>query len=116
MPVRAQDVLLRESASKAIEALQKREAADPAARSVLRRARALRAILLADALHGKVVRKPLPAALVEKHGIDNLYVEDLPSFWRLLYSVARLELKVFVVVVEIVDHGAYDHWFPGRGR
>lgn len=116
MAVRAQDVVLRASAAEAVAALEARQESDPVARSVLRRARGLRQILLADALHGEVVRKPLPLALVEKHGISNLYVEDLPNFWRLLYSVSRMELKLYVVVLEIVDHGTYDKWFPGRGR
>ena len=57
----------------------------------------------------------IPLGLLRKYNLDNLYVEDLPSFWRLLYTVARDRGERFVVVIEIVDHDAYSKWFPGRG-
>jgi len=41
---------------------------------------------------------------------------DLPSFWRLLYTIVRDRGERYIVIVEIVDHRAYDRWFPGRGR
>lgn len=44
--------------------------------------------MLKDCLHGEVVRKPsIPKNLKRTYGVENLYVEDLPSFWRLLYTV-----------------------------
>lgn len=116
MSIRAADVRLTEAAAKSLEHLEGQGKSDRSAAAIVRRVRSLRSVLLADALHGEVVKKPLPRALVAKHGVENLYVEDLPNFWRLLYSVPRLEGKPFVVVVEIVDHASYDEWFPGRGR
>ncbi len=56
----------------------------------------------------------IPRALREKHGLENLYVEDLPSFWRFLYTIVRDRGERYLVVVEIVDHGTYSKWFPGR--
>jgi len=45
--------------------------------------------LLSDCLHGEVVKRDrIPLALTAKYNLVNLYVEDLPAFWRLLYSVA----------------------------
>src|SRR5438552_967619 len=114
MGVRADDVTLSDEADAALSKLEK--SSDPKARSVAKRARTYRDVLLGDALHGEVVRKPLPPALVQKHGVENLYVEDLPGFWRLLYTIVRLGHERHVVVVEIVDHAQYDKWFPGRGR
>lgn len=115
--VAARDVLLSDAAARALDDLERRAArGDRKAASVARRARSLRAILLADALHGEVARRPLPRELVARHGIANLYVEDLPDFWRLLYTIIRQNDRAFVVVVEIVDHGTYDRWFPGRGK
>jgi hypothetical protein len=103
---------------RATDALSKLEATDSAeSRSIARRVRTLRPILLADCLHGEVVRKPaIPRSLSEKYGLENLFVEDLPNFWRFLYTVVRHSGKRMIVVIEIVDHRTYDRWFPGRGN
>lgn len=115
--VGARDVLLSDAAEAALREVDRRAASgDRRAAAIARRARALRGILLANALRGEVARKPLPRELVARHGIANLYVEDLPDYWRLLYSVTRQDDQAFVMVVEIVDHATYDRWFPGRGR
>ena len=112
---RAKDVLHSATAARALEDLEAVSGRD--SRSIARRARALRPILLADCLHGEVVKKDrIPEALRRKHGLENLFVEDLPSFSRFLYTIVRDRGERYVVVVEIVDHRAYDRWFPGRGR
>ena len=115
MGLRARDVVLSPSASEHLRRLER----DPARSSALmaRRIRSLRSVLLADCLHGEVVKKDrIPRVLRDTYGLENLYVEDLPSFWRLLYTIVRDRGERYVVVVEIADHEAYDRWFPGRGR
>ncbi len=114
MSIRADSVSLGDDADAALTNLE--ASRDPRARSVAKRARGYRAILLADALHGEVVKRPLPGALVKKHAVDNLHVEDLPDFWRLIYTIVRVGAERHIVVVEIVDHEIYGKWFPGRRR
>jgi len=115
MGLRAKEVVLSSAASQALKGLE--ESSDPASASIARRVRALKPILLADCLHGEVVKKNrIPRALRDRHGLENLYVEDVPSFWRLLYTIVRDRGERYVVILEIVDHGAYSRWFPGRGR
>lgn len=109
----AADVLLGESASEVLTRLE--EKGDARAKAIARRARSLRALLLANCLHGEVVRKPaIPGQLKTRYALENLYVEDLPDYWRLLYTIARRNGKPYVVIVEIVDHRAYTRWFPGK--
>lgn len=85
--------------------------------SAARRVRALKPLLLADCLHGEVVKKDrIPPGLRGKYGLENLYVEDLPSFRRLLYTIVRDRGERFIVIVDIVDHQEYSRWFPGRRR
>jgi len=106
-------VLLSETAGDALASLE----ADTRDKSqaIARRARALRSILLADCLHGEVVRKSaIPKALRARYDLTNLYVEDLPGFWRLLHTVAKVDSRRVIIVVEIVGHKAYSQWFPGR--
>src|SRR3989304_2217717 len=115
MPLGAREIVLGRRAAAALDGLD--QARDPAAASVARRVRALRTPLLTDCLHGEVIPKDrIPRVLREAHGLENLYVEDLPSFWRLLYTVVRDGGTRYIVVVEIVDHPTYSKWFPGRSR
>lgn len=115
MGLRAKEIVLSPPAAKALERLERSR--DPASGSIGRKIRLLKPILLADCLHGEVVKKDgIPRTLREKYGLENLYVEDLPSFWRLLYTIVRDRGDRYIVVVEIVDHEAYSGRFPGRGR
>lgn len=113
--LRAEEIRLSPNAWEALESLEQNP--DPKSASVARRVRALKPILLEDCLSGEVVKKSrIPKALKERYGLENLYVVDLPSFWRLLYTVVREHGTRYIAVVEIVDHGTDAKWFPGRGR
>ena len=73
--------------------------------------------MLLDCQHGEVVRKSeIPRYFRETYGVENLYVEDLPGYWRMLYSIVKSGGKRIVMVLEIVDHRTYDVWFRSRGR
>lgn len=111
----AKEVRLSERAGTSLDALE--ESSSPELRTVAKRVHALKPVLLADCLHGEVVRKSvIPASLRREYGLENLYVEDLPSFWRLLYTVVRVDGERILVVLEIVNHRAYSRWFPGRRK
>lgn len=114
MGLRARDIVLSPAAADSLHRLE--QGPDQAFASIARRVRALRSLLLADCLHGEVVKKDrIPRVLRVKYGLENLYVEDLPSFWRLLYTIVRDRGERYIVVIEIVDHETYSKWFPGRG-
>jgi hypothetical protein len=113
----AREIVLSASAFAALHSLETSPSKE--ARSIARRVRALKEVLIRDCLHGEVVRRgSLPKYLVEHYGAENLFAEDLPSFWRLLYTVVHRGDDRYVAVLEIVDHRAYDRWFPGghKGR
>lgn len=111
--IAARDVILSDQAASSLRTLE--GSTDPDARSVIRRVRALRGVLLSDSLHGEVVSKNrIPLALRRRHRLENLYVEDLPSFWRMLYTVNRARGDLYVFIVEIVDHRTYSKWFRGH--
>jgi hypothetical protein len=115
MGLRAEEVILSPNAHRALEHLKR--SPEPPSASVARRVRGLKSVLLADCLHGEVVKKDrIPRGLEANYGLENLYIVDLPSFWRLLYTIVRDRGKRYIIVVEIVDHETYDQWFPGRGR
>ena len=115
MGLRAREIVLSPGAGESLRRLER--SSSPTSTSIARRVHDLRPILLTDCLRGEVVKKDrIPKALRDRHGLENLYVEDLPSFWRLLYTIVRDRGERYIVVVEIVDHKTYDRWFPGRGR
>jgi len=115
MPLGARGVVLTARATATLVELERRT--NPEAASVAKRVRAYKGILLADCLHGEVVRKDrIPKSLREAYGLENLYVEDLPSFWRLLYTIVRDGGSRYIVIIEIVNHRTYSRWFLGRQR
>jgi len=115
MTLPASDVVLHSDAEEVLRTLE--ASPDPKLRSIGRRVRAYRPLLLVDCLHGEVVpRSSIPKDLVRQYGIENLYVEDLPDFWRMLYSIAKSAGQRYVIVLTIVNHKDYSRWFPGRHR
>ena len=115
MGLRARDIVLSSSAADSLSRLEQNP--DRTSGSIARRVRALRSILLADCLHGEGVKKDrVPRSLRDKYCLENMYAEDLPSFWRLLYTIVRDRGERYIVVVEIADHATYDAWFRGRSR
>ena len=109
----ASAVLPSDTASEALECLEANP--KPASRAIARRARASKPILMADCLRGEVVRKStIPTSLREKHGLTNLYVEDIPDFLRLPYTIVKQEATRTIVIVESVSHKDPSRWFPGR--
>src|SRR5437867_1521683 len=113
MGLGAKDVVLSPAAVAALASLK--SSSDAAHRAIAKRARGYRLVLLGDCLHGEVVKKDrILRVLRERYGLENLYVEDLPSLWRLLYTVVRDRGERYAVVVEVVDHIVYTRWFSRR--
>jgi hypothetical protein len=117
-PLGCDEVVLSEAADAAVASLLKDPSKEVA--SILRRIHALRAQLRTDCQAGEVIPMPLGKAarpIQERHvPLTNLYCQDLPGFWRMLYTIVRARGSRSVVILEIVDHRQYDKWFPNRGR
>lgn len=115
MSLGAKEIVLSSAAASALARLDSGRV--PNGRTIAKRVRSLRAILLSDILHGEVVKRDsIPKHFRLEYGAENLYVEDLPSFWRFLYTVVHVGEERHIVVLEIVDHAKYDTWFPGRRK
>src|SRR5881296_2171176 len=113
MGLRAKEIVLGLDAQKAYERLKENH--DHESLSIVRRAKSLELILLADCQCGEVVKKRrIPTPLRLKHGLENLYACDLPSYWRLLYTIVRVGNKPSLVVVEIANHDTSNKWFPSH--
>ena len=58
-----------------------------------------------------VSREKIPKEYIEKYGVKNLWKLDLSSFWRLIYTIRGTEIEVISVLLEVLDHKAYDRKF-----
>ena len=65
-----------------------------------------------NAFCGERLRKELiPKEYIRKYGINNLSWYQLPSAWRLVYSVVLTDNKTIVMVIEYFDHKEYEKRF-----
>ena len=57
-------------------------------------------------------KKYIPEKYVQKYGTKNLFKIRLANYWRLLYTLSNnYDIKVFVFIVDIVDHEEYNAAF-----
>ena len=65
-----------------------------------------------DPLVGRNVKKKLiPDKLIKKYGIDNLRIYNLPSAWRMLYTITAGEIEIISVVLDWMNHKDYERLF-----
>ena len=58
-----------------------------------------------------IPKNKIPKSYLEKFGVDNLRVYDLPSAWRLLYSIVNDEIKIISVILDWMSHKDYEKLF-----
>lgn len=67
-----------------------------------------------DVHYGNPVAKRLiPSEYKTKYGVKNLFRVELPSFWRMLYTLTagNSGVETLVIVIDIIDHKKYDKVF-----
>jgi Txe/YoeB family toxin of Txe-Axe toxin-antitoxin module len=65
-----------------------------------------------DAFCGtQIPKKQIPKEYIKKCGVHNCWKYDLPSAWRLIYSVENQEIVVVSIVLEWLPHHEYEKRF-----
>jgi Txe/YoeB family toxin of Txe-Axe toxin-antitoxin module len=64
-----------------------------------------------DAFCGIQIPKKLISKEYKKYEIDNLWKYNLPNAWRLIYTVANVEVCVLSIVLELMKHKDYEKRF-----
>jgi len=59
----------------------------------------------------KIPFKLWPQNYVQKHKINSLYKYDLPSGWRLIYTIKGSQLEILSIIIEWFDHKNYERKF-----
>jgi hypothetical protein len=112
MPFRPEAIVLHEQVKASYEAWEAlaRQHIQPA-QAIWKSLQARLVRLRIDAQWGEVVRQEfIPSYFRENYGVSNLYCVDLAAFHRCFYTIANRS----IILLDIVDHPAYDKWFPGR--
>ena len=58
-----------------------------------------------------VKKKLIPKTLIQKYGLNNLWVYNLSSGWRLIYSAGNNEIEVLAIVLDWMSHKDYEKLF-----
>jgi hypothetical protein len=58
-----------------------------------------------------VVKKLIPKKLIKKYGINNLKIYNLPTAWRMLYSLTSDGIEIISVVLDWMNHKDYERLF-----
>jgi len=59
----------------------------------------------------QIPRRLIPKEYLKKHNVHNLFKYNLPSAWRLLYSIEDNQIFVLSIILEWLDHKEYERRF-----
>lgn len=60
-----------------------------------------------------IAKKLIPQEYKTKYGVTNLFRVELPSFWRMLYTLTdgETEIEIIAFVLDMIDHQTYNKKF-----
>jgi len=74
-------------------------------------------IIVNNPFYGENAKKDLiPKEYRQKYDADNLFIVDLPDYWRMIYTLESDEIEIIAFVLDIIDHEEYNKKFGFRKR
>jgi hypothetical protein len=74
-------------------------------------------ILKTNPFYGENAKKDLiPKHYKNKYEASNLFIADLPEYWRLVYTLESDEVEIIAFVLDIFDHDKYNKRFGFKKR
>ena len=74
-------------------------------------------IIVNNPFYGENAKKDLiPKEYRQKYDADNLFIADLPDYWRMIYTLESDEIEIIAFVLDIIDHDKYNKKFGFRKR
>ena len=61
-------------------------------------------------------KKQIPIYYLDKYDIKNLFIVDLPLFWRMIYSLESDKIEIIAFVLDIFNHKDYNKRFGFKGK
>ena len=63
-----------------------------------------------------IPKKLIPKEYIEKYELNNLWKTNLPSYWRMYYTLSTTRLEILTVLITFEDHEEYDKRFKYKKR
>ncbi len=74
-------------------------------------------IIVNNPFYGENAKKDLiPREYRQKYDANNLFIADLPDYWRMIYTLESDEIEIIAFVLDIIDHDEYNKKFGFRKR
>ena len=74
-------------------------------------------VIANNPFYGENAKKDLiPKEYRQKYDADNLFIADLPDYWRMIYTLESDEIEIIAFVLDIINHDEYDKKFKFRKR
>ena len=74
-------------------------------------------IIINNPFYGENAKKDLiPKEYRQKYDAENLFIADLPDYWRMIYTLESDEIEIIAFVLDIIDHDEYNKKFGFRKR
>ena len=64
----------------------------------------------------QIPKKLIPKEYIEKYELNNLWKTNLPSYWRMYYTLSTTRLEILTVLITFEDHEEYDKRFKYKKR
>ena len=69
-------------------------------------------IMVNNPFYGENAKKDLiPKEYRQKYDADNLFIADLPDYWRMIYTLESDEIEIIAFVLDIISHDEYNKKF-----
>ncbi len=107
-------VILSPEAKEVYTHLNEEAASSKTERSILNAINKKVELIKANPHYGDPMAKSLiPAEYKKKYKVTNLFRVELPSFWRMLYTLTNneTEIEIIAFILDLVDHERYDKLF-----
>jgi len=117
--VKSVRVVLSPAAGEVYAALVAEASTSKRAQSILKAIGDKTALIKANRHYGDAIAKRLiPREFVQEYAVSNLFRVELPSFWRMLYTLTNDEQEIEIVafVLDIGSHKHYDKTMGYRSR
>lgn len=53
---------------------------------------------------------------MQKYGAGNLFVADLPDYWRMVYTLESDDIEIITFILDIINHAEYNKKFGFKKR
>ena len=74
-------------------------------------------VIINNPFYGENAKKDLiPKEYKQKYDVDNLFIADLPDYWRMIYTLESDEIEIIAFVLDIIDHEQYNKKFKFRKK